>query len=1384
MMFRPNLMPERSARPNYSSLAAIALVLTCLTGALAQAAEGVRLVPKYQLRGDVIDDPVELKSERKAFEAAYDHYRVAAKEYRDEVRDFIAREVGTRQKNISSSYQGQIDALDQQQFDLRRDAIARLESFIFRHRDHDQYTPDTMFRLAELYYEDTIASYNRSQDNFQREMDLYNRGKLLDPPNDVDRDFSRSIAIYKYLHWVPDGTQMTSLAGKLEGLVLEKRWPNYKFSDVAMYLQGYCEYEGGDIDKSIATLSQLEPHYPTSAYISEAWLRVGEMYFDNSEFEQAADAYLKAATRAFATNDFKNYSLALYKLGWSNFQLYKYPEAVRWFQKLIEFEDVNADKIKVEKDRLDLRKEAIEYLAKSLAEPSWDDDGCDDFGNEDAKTTCLTLDPRLRPRLYVASVLEPRFDDFPNWRQGLAGDAIKRLEANFDARNAVRKDLMNGKPYTYDILVTYGNTLFDQAQDDYYRQAVLVLGYVIDHWPLARESQALQRKIIRAVDILAAAAAGYEKQLAKDKNDTNAKLGLAMALADQERQVAERRKYLTMFARGTPWYEKWGADKDLAAQVDETTGRVRLDFAQLIHQQAQSLRRSGDEPAALAKYAEAATEYEKLLKDDPEAPRAYELAWTLAETLFFAGKKCDALRVADGPHKGDLLLMKDTDDQLIPYPLDSVPKLKSSCDYMKKSVAYYSMVRDWKGEHTRGEDGKPLDFKEPASFTAILASSLVLNARAALPVGDAERLDSREIPELRPSNKADEADVEANKDAEGLIKVKPRTIDPSTVEWLLAVDGYIIANPVNPKEDQDRIQKLSLQAAELLYKNRQFDANKDAVTPRTAAEFWSARDRFWWLIKKYPVSSQANEAYKDLIESFVIEHDYAEMDKASKYGDEHNIGNADERKKTRAAIIEVGLGAMAKAANDLFDKGAQKVDAAEKSGNPEEAGRQLAEARKTYETSGDLYYGLRNKITPGEKDYVSRQKSALMNAVRAYYRAEKWDECEKVLKFAEEMVRNAKTTDPKEKELNTKRLQEIIETRVDLEYKFFHIPEAIADYRLLYDSDPTGPKAAEYLKSAADLSYFNSNWDLAIQLDKQVVKDFDKDPKRKELVQKTAWRIQEDYQKKGDINGQIGALEEFITRYQGDRVQSGRVFRAYGMIADIYESRGDRKNAEKLYSRIIEAFVKGGFEKNGGPEASAAAQSTYMLMKPRYDAFVTMKLVENTKLPAAKRMPDVQNQLRAMLDIVLGPEKKLKKPDGTMDTSRGNGMFDEYLNTVAVYGSRDWSYAAFLNRGRMLQYLARVIYAAPQPGNLTEDQQTEYDDFMEKIGAQIENQAIKSLESALKDAEAKGVVNVWVAELRKAINQYKPKDYPLLKDEKRLTSDPVGTLPEPDKELR
>ncbi|MBI5608278.1 MAG: tetratricopeptide repeat protein [Deltaproteobacteria bacterium] len=1460
--------------------------LLALAGGLdareAQAAPPpVLRMPKYQATaGDDMTDPPRLAQEKKQFESAYENFKKAAAEYQSEVKEYIQGQVTGKQKTLAAGYQAQIDKLDQEQFDLRREAIARLESFIYRHRDHDVYTPDALFRLAELYYEDTIAAYNRASDNFAREMDLYNRGKLLDMPSDAKRDFSRSIAIYKYLHWVPEGTPMDPLSGKLAGIILDKRWPNHKQSDVAMYLQGFCEFEMREADlkfekKAVDTLAAMEDHYPKSRYVPEAWLRVGEIHFDNNEYEDAAKAYGRAATKAKELGDNKNYSLALYKLGWSMFQLYKYADAVRYFQQLIEFEDevaaANAaekDETKKKKSGFDLRKEAIEYLAKSLAEPSWDDDSCDDFGSETTKGECAIVDPRARPILYTACVLEPEATpEMAKWAAPFKDkkEVSDGLARNYEARNSVRKSLISDKAYVYDILKMYGETLFNQREDDYYWQAVRVMRYVIGKWPLARDAQDMQRKVIQSLDILARAGASYELLLAKDPKDEGARIGLLMARQAEAAQIEERNVYLQKFGKKSEWYAKWGSDKDLAAQVDDFTGNIRWQFALLNHAAAQKLKAQGNFEEAFKKYAEAGAAYEDLLKADPEAPNAYKIAWTLAECWYWAGVQCTAARNADG----ELIVVEG---QLAPTPPEQLPTLRQACVNMHKSIDYYTMVRDWKGPKSKDDKGQVMEKTEEAAWSAIDAAERVLSAKASFPKGDPEYMDVMSLPTIRPSSDQDKADLAAAESLKEPKRVTRLNIDPVAVEWILAADGYVVMSEKYPSaEDPRRAEKLSLKAAELLYKNRNFDPWLEGATPKTPPDFWSARLRFRKILTKFPGTSVADEAVKNLLASFGIEADIPALEAFTFEMKGKGWISEKAGKELEKKIILFKQDRMFEKANALFED-AQSLEKSSMAGaDPDKNGEQLATARQKFAAAGDAYAKLR---VDAEKVEVKRV--ALLNAVTAYYRAEQWDKCIEALGLAEEILREAlkdpkwdakppeikpgkggkkdkaaaeKATKkpgdppPETKEDIVKGLEEVLEIRADLNYKFFKIEETIKDFVLLYQNKPDGPRADYYLSAAAQMAFYNSNWDKAIELNRELINRFEKEGEAKKQVAvkdalwqiQTIWRARYDQDTKAksfekarnDTAKQIDALDAFISRYQADKATLAMVFRAMGMIAEIYKRDGDKNNANRTYNRIIDLYnankddikrwaeapkgdatVSNEQRTAAGAAASAAAQATFMLMQPRYEAFLDMKLVENAKLPAAKRMGDLQNQVKKMLDVLQGPEVKFKAPDGSQASMRcgecpiagpnmapcrasvckpdpkENGLYDEYYTAVASFGSQNWSYAAFLYRARMLKFFAKTIYKAPQPPDLTEAELEAYMEFLEKLGATYENRAIRDLGAALLDAEAKGVVNAWVTELRSEMNKYKPKEYPLLRDEIRVDANPEGTLPQVEKELR
>ncbi len=1460
-------------------VAIVAAVLTAGLGASeAQAApQPVLKMPKYQIVGDEVTDPPRMAQERKQFETAYETFKKAASEYQTEVKEYISGQVTGKQRTLAAGYQAQIDKLDQEQFDLRREAIARLESFIYRHRDHDVYTPDALFRLAELYYEDTIAAYNRASDNFSREMDLYNRGKLLDMPTDAKRDFSRSIAIYKYLHWAPEGTPMEPLSGKLAGIILEKRWFNHKQSDVAMYLQGFCEFEMREADpkfekKAVDTLGAMEDHYPKSKYVPEAWLRVGEIHFDNNEYEEAAKAYGRAAAKAKELGDNKNYSLALYKLGWSMFQLYKYADAVRYFQQLIEFEDevaaANAaekDESKKKKAGFDLRKEAIEYLAKSLAEPSWDDDTCDDFGSETTKGECAIVDPRARPILYTACVLEPESTpEMAKWAAPFrdkkeVSDGLKR---NFESRESVRKSLITDKPYVYDILKMYGETLFNQREDDYYWQAVRVMRYVIGKWPQARDAQDMQRKVIQSLDILARAGASYELLLAKDPKDDGARIGLQMARQAELWQIDERNVYLQKFGKKSEWYAKWGTDKDLAAQVDDFTGQIRWQFALLNHAAAQRLKLEGKFDEAFKKYAEAGAAYEELLKADPDAPNAYKIAWTLAECWYWAGVQCTAARM-----DGELIVV---DGQLAPTLPDQLPTVRQACVNMHKSIDYYGMVRDWKGPHSKDEKGQVMEKTEEAAWSSIDAAERVLSAKASFPKGDPEYMEVMSLPSIRPSGDQDKADIAAA-DALNLKEPKRVTrlvIDPVAVEWILAADGYVAMSAKYPSaEDPRRSEKLSLKAAELLYKNRHFDPWLDGATPKTPPDFWSARLRFRKILNDFPGTAAAAEAVKNILTTFGIEKDMAALESFTEELEKKGWLSKKDTEILRGQIRDFKLDQLAQRAMAQFGDAKSQEAAAMALTDPDQAGEALKKARSIYEVAGDEYRKLRD-----DTDDVKTKRLALVNAVNAYYKAEKWDKCIETLGMAEEILRaalkdpkweqkpvEAKTVkgakkDPKaaeraadaqskEKEEIVKGLEEVLEIRADLNYKFFKIEETIKDFVLLYQNKPDGPRADEYLQSAAQMAFYNSNWDKAVELNREMISRFDKsaDAKKQLTVKDALWQIQtiwraryeQDSKAKSldkartDTAKQIESLDAFIGRYQSDKATLGKVFRAMGMVAEIYRRDGDKGSANRTFNRIIDLYnankddikrwndaVKGDASVTAEQRtaataaASAAAQATFMLMQPRFDGFLDMKLLENAKLPAAKRMGDLQTQVKKMLDVLQGPEVKFKAPDGSQASMRcgecpmagpnmapcrasvckpeaqANGLYDEYYTAVASYNSQNWSYAAFLYRARMLKHFAKTIYKAPRPADMTDAEVEIYEEFLEKLGATYENRAIRDLGAALLDAETKGVVNNWVTELRSEMNKYKPKEYPLLRDEMRVDANPEGTLPQVEKELR
>ncbi len=261
-----------------------------------------------------------------------------------------------------------------------------------------------------------------------------------------------------------------------------------------------------------------------------------------------------------------------------------------------------------------------------------------------------------------------------------------------------------------------------------------------------------------------------------------------------------------------------------------------------------------------------------------------------------------------------------------------------------------------------------------------------------------------------------------------------------------------------------------------------------------------------------------------------------------------------------------------------------------------------------------------------------------------------------------------------------------------------------------------------------------------------------------------AWARQEAFGRLGDGKRRARALRDFINSYGEAARDTHRLFAARRELGRQLQADGQTRGARQVWQETVAAFAAGNFTKDGGAAASAAAEAAFRLLEPDYQRVMAMRLVLRKRRDPSKSMADLQQQVRRIIGAINGqPGTKVDAATGEMVEVRVGGLYDRYYNEVAAYGARDWSYAAFLHRGQLLEHFAKTIYDAPSPTDLSPDEEEAYYEVLEQIGSQYESRALQDLEAAVKDADAKGAVGEWVTALREAINRYKPAEYPLRK---------------------
>ncbi len=109
--------------------------------------------------------------------------------------------------------------------------------------------------------------------------------------------------------------------------------PYQEGNDNYLYQLARAHEITGDLKSTLDTLQRLVGQYPDSGYVSEAWFRIGELFYGDKRYQKAEQAYHRVVTGSL-NSEFKD--KAQYMQGWAQFKQDNFTTALATFVKVLD----------------------------------------------------------------------------------------------------------------------------------------------------------------------------------------------------------------------------------------------------------------------------------------------------------------------------------------------------------------------------------------------------------------------------------------------------------------------------------------------------------------------------------------------------------------------------------------------------------------------------------------------------------------------------------------------------------------------------------------------------------------------------------------------------------------------------------------------------------------------------------------------------------------------------------------------------------------------------------------------------------------------------------------------------------------------------------------
>ncbi len=261
--------------------------------------------------------------------------------------------------------------------DKKRDEqIESAKKIIPKIEDGNPQKADLLFQLSELYWERSRYLYKKEMLKFfedQKAVDAKrNRGEKATDPKEEHRESE----LYR------------SETMRLYETIL-REYPSYERKDEVLFNLAYNLYELNKKDQAVKRYEELLKSYPGSKFTSDAYVQLGNHYFEVANILEKARGYYE---KAFASVNPKIKSYALYKLAWCDFNAGEHEKALKKLQDTISFSEKQG---KGERTFTDLKNEALQDSVRMFVELNRADDAVAYYRDHAGKKKQTNLITRL-----------------------------------------------------------------------------------------------------------------------------------------------------------------------------------------------------------------------------------------------------------------------------------------------------------------------------------------------------------------------------------------------------------------------------------------------------------------------------------------------------------------------------------------------------------------------------------------------------------------------------------------------------------------------------------------------------------------------------------------------------------------------------------------------------------------------------------------------------------------------------------------------------------------------------------------------------------------------------------------------------------------------------